>query len=87
VARRDDASGADASGLDWTSDPRDARRIAAGRVALQGNLDPRTLFARRSSVRAAARACARCVRPAPGTVFNLGHGILPERRSIRLLRW
>src|SRR5262249_35727101 len=33
-------SGCDAVGLDWTSDPRDARRLAAGKIALQGNLNP-----------------------------------------------
>ena len=53
-------------------------RIAAGRVALQGNLDPVALFAPPEQ-RARGRAPrARRIRPAPGHVFNLGHGILPE---------
>jgi uroporphyrinogen decarboxylase len=71
------ASGAQAIGLDWTSDPREARRIAAGRVALQGNLDPVTLFAPPERVRAAARGVIDAFGAAPGHVFNLGHGILP----------
>src|SRR5207245_1141341 len=33
-------SGCDAVGLDWTADAREARRVAGGNVALQGNLDP-----------------------------------------------
>jgi len=70
-------SGCDAVGLDWTSDPRAARRLAAGRVALQGNLDPATLFSAPESVRAAARRTLDAFGPAPGHVFNLGHGILP----------
>ena len=71
------ASGCDAVGLDWTADPREARRLAAGRVALQGNLDPAALFAPPDSVRAAARRIVDAFGPQPGHVFNLGHGILP----------
>jgi uroporphyrinogen decarboxylase len=70
-------SGADAVGLDWTSDPREARTIAAGRVALQGNLDPVALFAPTDRVRHAARAVVDAFGQAPGHVFNLGHGIVP----------
>jgi uroporphyrinogen decarboxylase len=69
------ASGADAIGLDWTSDPREARRIAAGRVALQGNLDPAALFAPPERVRESARRVIDAFGAAPGHVFNLGHGV------------
>jgi uroporphyrinogen decarboxylase len=71
------ASGADAIGLDWTSDPREARKLAANRVALQGNLDPAALFAPENAVRAAARKVLDSFGAAPGHIFNLGHGILP----------
>ena len=70
-------SGADAIGLDWTSDPREARRIARGRAALQGNLDPVALFAPAAQVRLLARQVIDAFGSAPGHVFNLGHGILP----------
>jgi uroporphyrinogen decarboxylase len=70
-------SGCDAIGLDWTSDPRDARRLAAGKIALQGNLDPVALFSPAEKVRAAARAALDRFGAEPGHVFNLGHGILP----------
>jgi uroporphyrinogen decarboxylase len=70
-------AGCDAVGLDWTSDPVNARKLAAGRVALQGNLDPAALFAPEKSVRAAARRVLDAFGPAPGHVFNLGHGIAP----------
>jgi len=69
------ASGTDAVGLDWTTDPREARRIAAGRIALQGNLDPAVLFAPADRVRDAARKVIDSFGVAPGHVFNLGHGI------------
>jgi uroporphyrinogen decarboxylase len=71
------ASGADAIGLDWTTDPREARKISAGSVALQGNLDPVALFAPTKQVRAAARSVIDAFGAAPGHVFNLGHGIRP----------
>ena len=70
------ASGAEAIGLDWTSDPRQARQLAGGRVALQGNLDPAALFAPPERVREAARRVIDAFGRAPGHVFNLGHGIL-----------
>ncbi len=71
------ASGADAVGIDWTVDPREARKVAGDRVALQGNLDPAALFAPEQAVRAAARKVLDSFGAAPGHVFNLGHGILP----------
>jgi uroporphyrinogen decarboxylase len=72
------ASGCNAVGLDWTVDPREARKLAAGRVALQGNFDPAALFAPASSVRAIARGILDAFGVAPGHVFNLGHGIMPK---------
>ena len=71
-------AGCDAVGLDWTSDPVAARKLSAGRVALQGNLDPASLFAPEKSVRAAARSVLDAFGPAPGHIFNLGHGIAPQ---------
>ncbi len=69
------ASGADALGLDWTTDPRAARRRVGAQVALQGNLDPMVLLAPPTTVRAQAREVLDAFGPAPGHVFNLGHGI------------
>ena len=71
-------SGCSAVGLDWTSDPRTARRLSAGRVALQGNLDPAALFAPPERVREAARKVIDSFGPDPGHVFNLGHGLQPR---------
>jgi uroporphyrinogen decarboxylase len=70
-------SGCDALGLDWSTDAREARRIANGRVALQGNLDPAVLLSTPDRVRAAARQVLDNFGSAPGHVFNLGHGVLP----------
>jgi uroporphyrinogen decarboxylase len=71
-------SGCSAVGLDWTADARAARRLAAGRVALQGNLDPAALFAPPERVREAARKVLDSFGVEPGHVFNLGHGLQPK---------
>ena len=71
-------SGCSAVGLDWTADARAARRLAAGRVALQGNLDPAALFAPQERVREAARKVIDSFGAQPGHVFNLGHGLQPK---------
>ncbi len=71
-------SGCAALGLDWTTDARAARKLAAGRVALQGNLDPAALFATAERVRDAARKVIDSFGTAPGHIFNLGHGIHPR---------
>jgi len=68
-------SGCEAVGLDWTVDPARARATVGDRVALQGNLDPAILFAPAERVREQARRTLDAFGPAPGHVFNLGHGI------------
>jgi uroporphyrinogen decarboxylase len=72
------ASGCDAVGLDWTTDPAAARARIGSRVALQGNLDPAALFAPPDRVRAQVRRVLDAFGAAPGHVFNLGHGIAPK---------
>jgi len=74
------ASGCSAVGLDWTVDPRDARQRVGGKVALQGNLNPAVLTEPDSIVREQARHVLDAFGPAPGHIFNLGHGISPQAR-------
>jgi uroporphyrinogen decarboxylase len=71
------ACGATAVGLDWTVDLAAARAAVGGRVALQGNLDPLVLLTDRETVTREATAVVRNAGPAPGYIFNLGHGIVP----------
>ena len=77
------ASGAESVGVDWTVSLGDARRRTGGRVALQGNLDPSTLYASPDAIRAeAARALDDFADANGGSrdghVFNLGHGMAPD---------
>ncbi len=69
------AIGCDAVGLDWTTDIATARRRVGDRVALQGNMDPMSLFASPEKVAAEARRIVDSFGAGPGHVFNLGHGI------------
>ena len=72
------AIGCDAVGVDWTTDLKAARHSVAGRVALQGNLDPSALFAPPETLRAEALRVLDSYGAGPGHVFNLGHGITPD---------
>ena len=69
--------GAACVGLDWTVDLAAARARVGHRVALQGNLDPLALLADAEAVAREATAVVRAAGPAPGHIFNLGHGIVP----------
>jgi uroporphyrinogen decarboxylase len=77
------ATGTDAVGVDWLVDLSEAVRRTGGRVALQGNLDPATLY---GSPQAIAREAARVLDDyaagnggsREGHVFNLGHGMSPD---------
>ena len=70
-------SGASCVGLDWTADLADARRRYGARVALQGNLDPLALLTDAKTVERATVALVEAAGPAPGYIFNVGHGIVP----------
>ena len=69
-------TGAAALGVDWTTTLADARKAVAGRVALQGNLDPTALFASPDKVRERVATVLADYGAGPGHIFNLGHGIL-----------
>ncbi|MGH8084061.1 MAG: uroporphyrinogen decarboxylase [Lysobacter sp.] len=76
-------SGTDAVGVDWTIDLGDAARRTAGKVALQGNLDPVTLYANPDAIRAEVGRALDSYRDGnggsrEGHVFNLGHGMSPD---------
>jgi uroporphyrinogen decarboxylase len=71
-------AGFDCLGLDWTIELGDARARVGDRVALQGNLDPSTLYASPRIIRAEVARALTSFGTGPGHVFNLGHGIHPD---------
>ncbi|KAI8067177.1 uroporphyrinogen decarboxylase [Gongronella butleri] len=62
--------------LDWTIDPEYARRVTQGKVVLQGNMDPNTLY---GGDKAIIESATRMVHAFGNDkhIANLGHGILP----------
>ena len=68
-------AGADALGIDWQTDLGQARQRVGDRVALQGNMDPTSLFASPEVIQREARRVLDSYGNGPGHVFNLGHGI------------
>jgi uroporphyrinogen decarboxylase len=71
-------AGYDALGLDWQTDIRQARRRVGDRVALQGNMDPVTLYAPPDYITNKVESVLEKYGTGSGHVFNLGHGILPD---------
>jgi uroporphyrinogen decarboxylase len=69
--------GAQAVGIDWTTDIGVARELAGDRVALQGNMDPSMLFASPQRIRGEVASILAGYGHGTGHVFNLGHGITP----------
>jgi uroporphyrinogen decarboxylase len=74
---------ADVLGLDWRI-PLDVARKTLGAgpkgggIAVQGNLDPITLFAPPEVIEARVREILALNANRPGHIFNLGHGIVPN---------
>jgi uroporphyrinogen decarboxylase len=71
-------TGCDALGVDWTTELSDARRMVGDKVALQGNLDPCTLYASPERIRREVGRVLASYGAGSGHVFNLGHGIHPD---------
>lgn len=77
------ASGAEGVGVDWLVELGEAARRTQGKVALQGNLDPATLYGSPDAIRREVRRALDSYRDGnggsrEGHVFNLGHGMSPD---------
>jgi len=68
----------DVIGVDWRSELSQVRRVLGPGKAVQGNLDPAALFAPPQELRRHVDAVLDDAGPAPGHIFNLGHGIWPD---------
>jgi uroporphyrinogen decarboxylase len=70
-------TGADVLGLDWRVPLDQAWRSLNHAVAVQGNLDPITLFAPEAVLHARVDEVLAAAAGRAGHIFNLGHGIVP----------
>jgi uroporphyrinogen decarboxylase len=71
-------TGADVIGVDWQTDPAEARRrLPVSEVALQGNLDPCWLYGSPAEIRVRTHRMLAAF-GGRGHIANLGHGILPD---------
>jgi len=70
-------TGAQAVGIDWTTDIGIARERVGERVALQGNMDPSMLYASPERIRHEVDSILAAYGEGSGHIFNLGHGITP----------
>lgn len=71
-------AGGDVIGLDWRVRLDEGWQRIGHDVAVMGNLDPVTLFAKQDHLLAEAKKILDEAGGRPGHIFNLGHGILPE---------
>jgi uroporphyrinogen decarboxylase len=83
-------TGADVIGLDWRI-PLDAGWNLLGQAhAVQGNLDPITLFAPQDVLKPRVIEVLDAAAGRPGHIFNLGHGIVPGTpvdNVIQVVQW
>jgi uroporphyrinogen decarboxylase len=79
-------AGADVVGVDWRTPLDVATALIGPGRSVQGNLDPCTVFAPWDVIESETRRVLAQGRAAPGHVFNLGHGVLPETPPETLTR-
>jgi uroporphyrinogen decarboxylase len=83
-------TGADVLGLDWRIPLDEAWSTLNYRVAVQGNLDPITLFAPQDVIHSRTNEILAAAAGRPGHIFNLGHGIVPGtpvENVVQLVKW
>jgi uroporphyrinogen decarboxylase len=72
------STGADVIGLDWRQPLDEGWKAVGHGHAVQGNLDPITLFAPLDVLEKRVHEILRAANGRPGHIFNLGHGIVPS---------
>lgn len=83
-------TGADVIGLDWRIPLNEGWKAIGEGCAVQGNLDPITLFAPEEVLRTRVREVIDAAAGRPGHIFNLGHGIVPGtpvENVIKTVQW
>jgi uroporphyrinogen decarboxylase len=81
---------ADVIGLDWRVPLDQGWKAIGSGHAVQGNLDPITLFAPEEILKDRVREVLTAAAGRPGHIFNLGHGIVPGtpvENVIKVVEW
>ncbi len=81
---------ADVLGLDWRVPLDEGWKAAGPGCAVQGNLDPITLFAPQDVLERRVREVLALAGGRPGHIFNLGHGIVPGtpvENVVKVVEW
>ncbi|MDB4732807.1 uroporphyrinogen decarboxylase [Planctomicrobium sp.] len=71
-------AGGQVVGIDWRVDLAEARNIIGTDRAIQGNLDPISLYANLDVLAARTKEVLAANAGHPGHIFNLGHGVQPD---------
>jgi uroporphyrinogen decarboxylase len=71
-------AGGSIMGIDWRVDLADAWETVGHDVAIQGNLDPVSLYADLPVLRKRVADVMNAAAKRPGHIFNLGHGVMPD---------
>jgi uroporphyrinogen decarboxylase len=83
-------TGADVIGLDWRIPLEAGWNLVGPSRAVQGNLDPITLFAQQDVLKSRVLEVLEAAGGRPGHIFNLGHGIVPGTpvdNVIQVVQW
>ena len=79
-------AGTEVIGVDYRVNLAEAAERVGGDQPVQGNLDPALLFAPWEVIEAQVRRILSEGRAAPGHIFNLGHGVLPDTDPVVVTR-
>ena len=71
-------AGGSVMGIDWRIDLAEAWRTVGHDVAIQGNLDPVSLYAELPKLKERVADVMNAADRRPGHIFNLGHGVMPD---------
>ncbi len=71
-------AGGQVIGLDWRVDLKQAWEIIGHDKAVQGNLDPVSIYANLPTLERRTQAVLDAAQGRAGHIFNLGHGVMPD---------
>ncbi len=77
-------------GIDWQINIKEARKIVHPEIGIQGNLDPRLLFADKKTIENTLNKYIKFGAENKNWIFNLGHGFLPGipyKNTVFLTDW